>query len=121
MNSSTIIAIIIIIIVLIPAVRGCIKHFKGEGDCCGGPKEKVPHKKIKGQKLYDYVATVEGMHCDNCKNRIERHLNELDGVVGKVNRATKTAVASCYKEVDMELIKKTIEDLDFTVTNIEKR
>ena len=121
MNSSTITAIIILIIILIPAVRGCIKHFKGEGDCCGGPKEKVPRKKIKGKKLYDYVMTVEGMHCDNCKNRIIKHLNELDGVVAKVDRSTKTAVASCYGEVDAELVKKTIEDLDFTVTKMEKR
>ena len=35
------IAIVIIVIILIPAIRTTVKHMKGEGDCCGGPKECI--------------------------------------------------------------------------------
>ena len=65
------IAIVIIVIILIPAIRTTVKHMKGEGDCCGGPKEKVPKKKMDGPKLRELTVHIEGMHCQNCKNRIE--------------------------------------------------
>ena len=59
------------------------------------------------------------MHCTNCKNRIEKHLDELQGVVAKVNLEKKQAKVSLYEEVPEELIVKTIEDLDFTVVKVE--
>lgn len=113
------IAIVIIVIILIPAIRTTVKHMKGEGDCCGGPKEKVPKKKMDGPKLRELTVHIEGMHCQNCKNRIEKHVNELDGVICKVKLNKKIAVVSLYKDVDESLIKDTIEKLDFTVVGIE--
>ena len=118
------IAIVIIVIILIPAIRTTVKHMKGEGDCCGGPKEKVPKKKVPkkkmdGPKLRELTVHIEGMHCQNCKNRIEKHVNELDGVICKVKLNKKIAVVSLYKDVDESLIKDTIEKLDFTVVGME--
>ncbi|MCI5640825.1 MAG: heavy-metal-associated domain-containing protein [Lachnospiraceae bacterium] len=118
-SSGNWIAIVIIVIILIPAIRTTVKHMKGEGDCCGGPKEKVPKKKIDGPKLRELTVHIEGMHCQNCKNRIEKHLNELDGVICKVNLNKKIAVVSLYQEVEESVIKETIEKLDFTVVGIE--
>ena len=41
------IIMVVILIVLIFAVKGSLKHFKGEGACCGGGsgsvKPKTPH------------------------------------------------------------------------------
>lgn len=54
------IAIVIIVIILIPAIRTTVKHMKGEGDCCGGPKEKVPKKKMDGPKLRELTVHIEG-------------------------------------------------------------
>ena len=118
------IAIVIIVIILIPAIRTTVKHMKGEGDCCGGPKEKVPKKKVPkkkmdGPKLRELTVHIEGMHCQNFKNRIEKHVNELDGVICKVKLNKKIAVVSLYKDVDESLIKDTIEKLDFTVVGME--
>ena len=113
------IAIVIIVIILIPAIRTTVKHMKGEADCCGGPKEKVPKKKMDGPKLRELTVHIEGMHCQNCKNRIEKHVNELDGVICKVKLNKKIAVVSLYKDVDESLIKDTIEKLDFTVVGME--
>ena len=119
MNLQTVIIIIVMVIILIPAIRGTIKHMKGEGDCCGGPKEKPVKKKIAGPKLRELTVHIDGMHCQNCKNRIEKHLDELDGVVAKVNLNKKTAVVSIYKEIDDEVIRSIIEELDFTVVSME--
>ena len=84
-----------------------------------GPKEKVPKKKMDGPKLRELTVHIEGMHCQNCKNRIEKHVNELDGVICKVKLNKKIAVVSLYKDVDESLIKDTIEKLDFTVVGME--
>ena len=118
-TSGNWIAIVIIVIILIPAIRTTVKHMKGEGDCCGGPKEKEPKKKMDGPKLRELTVHIEGMHCQNCKNRIEKHVNELDGVICKVKLNKKIAVVSLYKDVDESLIKDTIEKLDFTVVGME--
>lgn len=119
MNAQTLLIVVILVIVLIPAITSTWKHMKGEGDCCGGPKEKTVKKKIDGPKLREITVHIEGMHCQNCKNRIEKHLDELDGVVAKVNLNKKTAVVSVYKEMDDSVIRDVIESLDFTVVSVE--
>ena len=119
MNVSTLIILIILIAILIPAIRSTVTHLKGEGACCGGPKEKAPKKKIKGTPVKELTIHIDGMHCVNCKNRIERKLDELDGVVAKVNLDKKLAEVSLYKEIDPETIKNIIEGLDFTVTGMD--
>jgi copper chaperone CopZ len=122
MKSQDLIIIIVIVIILIPAIKGMITHMKGEGSCCGGPKEKAPRKKIAGKPLRKLIVHIEGMHCDNCKNRVERHLDDIDGVVAKVNLAKKQAEVSLYKDgVPDDLIKNTIEALDFQVTSMEEK
>ncbi len=118
MNPNIIIAVILIAI-LIPAIKSTYDRMAGKKTCCGS-KEQVPKKKIKGQKLYDVAINIEGMHCDNCKNRITKKLNEMDGVVCNVSLPRKRAVVSLYKDVEWDALKRAIEQLDFTVTNMEK-
>lgn len=49
METEDIIIIVVLAIILIPAIKSTITHMKGEGSCCGGPKKKVPRKKIPGK------------------------------------------------------------------------
>lgn len=92
---------------------------KGEGSCCGGPKEKAPKKKIKGKALSKMKVQIEGMHCDNCKNRVEKRLDELDGVVAKVRLSEKAAYVSLYKEIPESLIRDTITKAGYEVISVE--
>lgn len=119
MNANIIIIVILLIIIFF-ALSGTIKHMKGEGDCCGGPKEKPVKKKINTPKTGELLVHIDGMHCENCKNRIEKHLDELDGVVAKVNLHKKEAIVSLYNDISSDTIKDVIEKLDFTVTGIER-
>lgn len=41
------IIILVVVIILIFALKGSIKHFKGEGACCGGGSGSVKTKKSK--------------------------------------------------------------------------
>lgn len=119
LNTQTLLIIVILVLILILAIRTSIKHMKGEGDCCGGPKEKPIKKKISGPVLREVTVHIDGMHCQNCRVRIENHLNEMDGIVAKVNLNKKAAAISVYKDVDDLEIQNTIEKLGYTVVSME--
>lgn len=62
---------------------------------------------------------VEGMHCENCKNRIERQINRMEGASCKVDLKKNIAVIDYDRELDDERIRNTIKRLDFGITGIE--
>ena len=109
--------LIIVAIIAALLVVGVIytrKHFRGEGGCCGGSPVKKQSKKISksiGKKRF----LVEGMTCENCKNRIEKAINALEGVVGKVSLSKKEVVVSYNREVTDEEIIQVIEKCGFKV------
>ena len=112
---ADVIIIVILVILIIIGISSTIKHFKGEGGCCGGGSSvKVKRKKLK-QVVKERTVTIEGMTCEHCKARVESRLNELDGVSAKVNLKRKTAVVSMEKDVEDEVIKKAIEDAGYEV------
>lgn len=119
MNPQSTVIFIILILIMIPAVKNTVRHMRGQGSCCGGPVEKPVKKKINGEIKGKLLIKIDGMHCTNCKNRIEKHLDELDGVIAKVNLEKKQAIVTLYQDIDVDVIKETIEGLDFTVKEIE--
>lgn len=109
----------IVIILIIIGIRSSVKHFKGEGGCCGGGSSvKVKRKKLK-QVVKQRIVIIEGMTCEHCQARVESKLNALDGVSARVNLKRKTAVVSMEKEVEDEEIKKAIENAGYEVVKIE--
>lgn len=96
MGTAIIIGILAIIVVI--AVISSVKHMKGEGGCCGGGGDTVAEEKKTLDNPVIAVKTVdiEGMHCENCKNSIERSVNKID-------------------DADIRI---AIERLDFKVTGI---
>jgi copper chaperone len=107
------IIVIILIVILIPAISVAAKHMRGEGDCCGGPKEKPIKKKMDGKPIRKIRLTIDGMMCNNCRVRVENGLNAMDGVLAKVSLADKEAKVSLYKEISDEEIIAAVEALDY--------
>ena len=68
---SDVIILLVILLVLIYGVKGTIKHFKGEGACCGGGSGtvKAKSKALKNPKTGEKIIQIEGMHCDHCKQK----------------------------------------------------
>ena len=116
---SNALVIAILAVVLFMALRGSIKHLAGEGGCCGGgdSAKKEPDKKLSGPIIKTMVFKIDGMHCENCSNRVKRTINRLDGVSAKVNLRKKEAVVRYEQDVDDEVITKEIEDLGYKVTD----
>ena len=115
---SNVLVIVILAVVLFIALRGSIKHLKGEGGCCGGGESvrKEPDKKLTGPIIKTTIFKIDGMHCENCSNRVKRTINRLDGVSAKVNLRKKEAVVRFEKDLADDVITKEIEDLGYKVT-----
>ena len=120
---SDVIIMIVILIVLIFAVKGSWKHFKGEGACCGGGSGSVKPKKPKRKTLDGPVIgrrtiRISGMHCQNCVNSVTSALNAIDGVSAKVNLKDNSAEVSYDRPVDVADLKRAVERAGFKVDGI---
>ncbi len=110
--------IIIIAVILVFAflgIRSAVKQFKGQGGCCGGGDYKPRKKKLKNI-LYTKTFTVDGMHCDHCKNRVEEVVNDMAGIAGKVDLKKGELTVSYAEKVNDERIIARIEKAGYTVT-----
>lgn len=115
---ENIIIIGIIAILMLVGIRSGIKHFKGEGSCCGGGSKTAKRKKLKNV-ISKKKITIEGMSCEHCKNKVEQRINEMDGAAAKVNLKKKEALVSLEKEVSDEHIKAVIEKTGYKVVDIQ--
>ena len=122
MNTATYIIIAVIAVIAFFAIRSSVKHMKGQGGCCGGADEviredaKVLEQPVLGKK----IVHIEGMHCENCKNSVERHVNKLEGAACTVDLKKNIAVVSYDRPIDEARLRRVIELLDFNVTGIEE-
>ncbi len=121
MNVGTGIVLLCLAVIIIFAIWNSRKHMKGEGGCCGGGGTVKEYKELDAPVRGEKIVHIEGMHCDNCKNRVEHAINRIDGAVGKVNLRKKIACVRYSREISEEEIIRAIEVLDFKVTKIESR
>jgi len=115
MENYIVVAVIAGIVVM--AVISTVKHFKGEGGCCGGSSYKPKKKKLTGVR-YQKVFQVDGMHCEHCKNRVEEVVNDIPGVAGKVDLKNGELLVSYAEEVADAAIEARIERVGYHVTGI---
>jgi copper chaperone CopZ len=115
---SNIVAIVVLILIITLAVKGSVKHFKGEGGCCGtGSVVKVPDKKLDNPVIGKTTFIVDGMHCENCSNRVKRAINSIDGASCKVNLKKGRVDVEYDREIGNDVFVKAIEDLDYHVVS----
>lgn len=119
---KTVITVIVIVAILVFALKGSVKHMKGEGDCCGGGSGNKP-KKVKAKHLEDPVIGqitlhIEGMTCEHCVNRVAEALNSIDGVSAKVNLHKKNATVSFDRPVEEETLSSAVEKAGYRVLSV---
>ncbi len=118
---GNIIIIAILAVIVFFAVRGAVKHAKGEGGCCsGGGCVAVEEKTLEGEIVAKKVLTIEGMRCENCKNSIERSINRIDGAAAKVNLKKKNCEVLMDREISDDAIRLAVERLDYKVLDIKQ-
>lgn len=112
---GNVIIVCVLLIIIFFAVRSSVKHFKGEGGCCGGDTSPIPVKELDGNKLGEVKVHIEGMHCDNCVRTVTKAINSIDGASAVVNLKKQTAVISYDRELSMDRVKAAVKLAGFEV------
>lgn len=88
-------------------------------------KQKVEEKVKENVKEKEEETTmtktmkIEGMMCGHCEAAVKKALETLDGVeTAEVSHEIGTAVVTLEKEVEDEVLKKTLEEKDYQVIDI---
>ena len=112
--------ILIVIILLFIALKGSVKHFKGEGSCCKGGSSilKTGEKKLDGPVVSEKRIRVSGMHCENCAETVKRAIDSIDGASGSVDYRSGIAIVRTDRTIDDIVIKKKLEDSGYKVDSI---
>lgn len=115
---ENLVIILIIVFAVGYGIYATARHFKGRGGCCGGSGYRPRKKRLKAvikQKQF----RVQGMHCDNCKRRVEEAVNDLVGVAGRVNLKKGLLTVDYARDVEDQVIQAKIERLGYRVVDIE--
>lgn len=118
---ADIIIILIVVVLLGFALKGSIKHFKGEGACCGGgsgSNKKAKTKYLEGPVIGRKTLKISGMTCEHCVNAVTNALNSVDGVVAKVDLKSKSAEVSYDREIDEFDLKNAVKEAGYEVLSI---
>ena len=88
-------------------------------------KQKVEEKVKENVKEKEEETTmtktmkIEGMMCGHCEAAVKKALEALDGVeAAEVSHEKGTAVVTLAKEVEDEVLKKTVEEKEYQVISI---
>ena len=98
---ADIIVVLIVIVLLGFALRGAIRHFKGDSPCCGGGTGII---KTDDKELKNPVIGKKTVH--------------IEGVSARVDLQKKEAVVSYDREIANDVLKKTVEKAGFQVVSI---
>ena len=83
----------------------------------GKDKKRIVKKE---KKSMEKTMHIEGMMCGHCEARVKKCLEALPEVItAVVSHEAGTAVVTLSKEIANDVLKKTVEDQDYTVTSIQ--
>lgn len=113
------IVVLVFAIVFALAVRAALRHFKGEGGCCGGCSAPPPvADKAIGPAVARRELALGGLHCMKCVARVKAALEALPGVAADVTLDPQRAVVRMDREVPDEALRKAVEAQGFQVLSI---
>ena len=66
------------------------------------------------------IIRVDGMKCAHCTNKVQEELKKIDNIkLVKVDLDSKKVTIKYKNEIDLNSVKKLIEDLDYEFLGIE--
>ena len=78
-------------------------------------ENEIPDKE---EILMKKVLKIEGMMCHHCTGRVDKALNEMDGVKATVSLEGKSAEVELSKEISDEELVKVVTDAGYEVVDI---
>lgn len=82
-------------------------------------KKEIKQSINKEDKMMEKTMTIEGMMCGHCEATVKKALEALEGVTEAiVSHETGTAIVKLSGDVSDEMLKKTVEDKEYTVVSV---
>lgn len=82
-------------------------------------KQEIKQSINKEDKMMEKTMTIEGMMCGHCEATVKKALEGLDGVSEAiVSHEAGTAVVKLSADVSDDVLKKTVEDKEYTVVSV---
>lgn len=107
----------LLILILLLAVWHIAKKKRSKASCCGSGAYIAKSRKLKTvacKKIYQ----VEGMHCQNCVNRVMEAVQDLGGTSASVNLKKGTLIVSMEQKVDDAVIISAVEKHGYDIKAI---
>lgn len=100
------------------------KRKRSDSGNTGSDKKEMTVESQNEKNQEDATMTktmkIEGMMCGHCEAAVKKALEALDQVASaEVSHEAGTAVVTLSGEISDDVLKKTVEDKDYTVTGIE--
>lgn len=84
------------------------------------PKRYEKNEKIKKERKETKMEIlIEGMACHHCSDRVEKTLNEIEGICATVDLEKKTAYVTNTGNVTADEIKSAVENIGYKVVSIK--
>ena len=95
-------------------------NFAKVNDPSGDKKIKIKKQDVQEEITMTKTMIIEGMMCGHCEATVKKALEAIETVeAAEVSHEAGTAVLTLKAETSDELLKKTVEDKDFTVVEIK--
>ena len=105
----------IILIILVIALLSVKDKIKSKSGCCGGSNEYQFKKRKIGKVVGKKIISIEGMHCNHCRNRVMEIINSMEGICGEVNLKRNEAVIEYDHDFDIQIMIDLIEKAGYQV------
>lgn len=118
-----VIIVLIVVVLMGFALKSSVKHFKGEGACCGGGSgtldTEMKEKVLDGPAIGKKTMQISGMHCEHCVKAVTEAINKIDGASAKVNLKKNQAVVSYDREIDESILREAVSEAGYKVVSVE--
>ncbi len=99
------------------------KHVLHVGNIISDPADQntngLSRKETEKENTMTKTMKIEGMMCCHCEMTVKKALEALDGVIqAEVSHEKGEAVLTLSKDVENDLLKKTVEDKDYKVLSV---
>lgn len=112
-----------VVVLLVFALKNSLKHFRGEGACCGGGgksyRGEKRQKTLDGPVMGTKVLKLEGMTCERCAEKVANAVNGIEGASAKVFFKENKAVVSYDRPLSEIDLQKAVEDAGYHVRSVQ--
>lgn len=121
---STVIICLILLVIVGFAVKSIVHRIRHGSACCGerdaaAKKIKVADKN-KSHYPFEYLMTIDGMHCSNCVRFVENAFNSQEGLWASVNLEKKEARILSKSQMEQKSLEKIVLDAGYTPLSFEE-